>query len=138
LEKWNDQSWHNDAMPHSTLYLTPEVDQTGDSPCVEVWVNYEDPEGREIPCSGRFIVEFLKDFSQESGSDVQLYTGEDEDIARQFARGADDSCGYGSSSGGFTADHPRHRQNRQPRHSQNLREPLRRVRTIRAKSSCTF
>jgi hypothetical protein len=81
---WSDNSWHNDAMPHCTLYLVPDgVPQA----VVEVWVNYEKPEDREVP--PRYEVVFQRDWQAESSEDVTLYMGDDEAEARAWARSAE-------------------------------------------------
>jgi hypothetical protein len=84
-DSWNDSSWRNDACAHATLFLTP--DESGEGPVVEFWVNYPDPKDREV--EWRYDVAFQRTFELESGSDATLWIGEDEDVARQWARAAE-------------------------------------------------
>ena len=81
---WEDSSWHNDAMPHATLHLGSKDPQI--QPVVEVWVNYPRPEDREIGTA--FEVNFMRDWSGESGADVTFYSGEDEALAIVWERAA--------------------------------------------------
>jgi len=83
--QWDDASWGNDAMPHCVLYLTDGDPE--ETPAVEVWVNYEDPNDREVP--PRYMVVFMRDWAGESSSDVTLYQGDDEWTAHACARGAE-------------------------------------------------
>jgi hypothetical protein len=81
---WDDNSWHNDAMPHCTLHLGSQNPQI--QPVVEIWVNYPRPEDREIGTA--FEVVFMRDWSADSGDDVTLYSGEDEAAAVIWERAA--------------------------------------------------
>lgn len=83
-EAWHDDSWHNDALPHCSLFLTPNED---DGPVVECWVNWADPKEREIP--PRYIVDFMRSYTAESGWDASLYEGEDEEQAKLFVQAAE-------------------------------------------------
>jgi len=81
---WEDSSWHNDAMPHCTLHLGSANPQI--QPVVEVWVNYPRPEDREIGTA--YEVNFMRDWSGESGGDATFYSGEDEAAAVIWERAA--------------------------------------------------
>lgn len=82
---WRDFSWHNDAMPHATLFLIGEG--ADNDPVVEVWVNYQKSEDRQIPPA--YMVMFQKTFVVESSGDWELYAGEDEQVAKRWARAAE-------------------------------------------------
>ena len=84
-EGWIDHSCGNDAMPHATLFLTP--DEGCEAPCIEVWVNYASKVSREV--SRRYEANFRRTWNLESGADETLYLGEDEAAAKQIARGAE-------------------------------------------------
>jgi len=84
-QSWNDSSWHNDACAHATLFLTP--DESGEGPVVEFWVNYADPNDRRIPA--RYDVVFQRSFELESSDDATLWAGDDDQVARQWARAAE-------------------------------------------------
>lgn len=83
-DSWHDSSWHNDAMPHASLFLTGNE---SDGPCVEFWINYEKPTDREIPVG--YMVVFQRSWVVEEGCDVALYEGDDENIARHWVRAAE-------------------------------------------------
>jgi hypothetical protein len=81
--EWDDSSWHNDAMPHATLYLAQTEHP---QPVIEFWVNYAAPEDREI--GTLYEVVFQRDWAAESGTDVMLWQGEDEAAAVIWERAA--------------------------------------------------
>jgi hypothetical protein len=86
-EQWEDNSWHNDAMPHASLYLREAKEgDTYPMPTVEVWVNYPKPDDREIGTRYEFV--FCRDWAGESGRDLCLWRGEDEEIAKIWERAA--------------------------------------------------
>ena len=78
---WFDQSWHNDALPHVSMFLTANE---SDGPCVEFWVNYEHATDREVP--PRYMAVFQRSWVVENGGDAVLYDGDDEAVAKQWAR----------------------------------------------------
>lgn len=80
---WEDNSWHNDAMPHALLYL---VQSAYPQAVIEFWVNYPGSEDREI--GTRYEVLFLRDWGNDSGADVLLWRGEDEAAAVIWERAA--------------------------------------------------
>ena len=84
-EQWHDSSWHNDAMPHGTLYLT--ADESNDAPVIECWVNYAKRSDREI--GDRYMVVFQKSYACESGADELLWHGDDEETAKMYVRAAE-------------------------------------------------
>lgn len=57
---WVDQSWHNDACAHFT------------SPCgsFELWVDAVEPEKRDCPDEGRFVLNAVQDDRQDLGGHV--------------------------------------------------------------------
>ena len=69
---WEDTSWHNDAMPHATLYLD---DHDNPQAVIDFWVNYAKPEDREV--GELYEVVLARDWGAESSSDVSLYLGDD-------------------------------------------------------------
>jgi hypothetical protein len=84
-ESWHDSSWRSDACAHATLFLTP--DESCEAPVVEFWVNYSDPKDRTIP--SRYDVVFQRSFELESSDDATLWTGDEEHLARRWARAAE-------------------------------------------------
>lgn len=79
---WEDFSWHNDAMPHSILFLRGQ-----EGPNVEAWINYPDPADREVPPRFELVYRVADDGLEMSG-DETLYMGEDENEAREWAQAA--------------------------------------------------
>lgn len=80
---WEDTSWHNDSMPHATLYLTPDGNPQA---VVEFWINYADPAEREI--GTLYEVVFQRDWAAEDSRDEALWRGEDEAAAVIWERAA--------------------------------------------------
>lgn len=70
---FEDESWHNDAAPRAVRALREGLQLT-------VWVDYDDPNEREIPGSSKFLVVT----ETEYGEDV-VTLGEFEDEASAIA-----------------------------------------------------
>ena len=49
-QEWTDESWHNDVSPSFSTKL-----ETGNS--IVLWVNYAEPDKREVPGSSRYTVQ---------------------------------------------------------------------------------
>ncbi len=84
-DSWHDSSRHTDTCAHATLFLTP--DESGEGPVVEFWVNYPDPKDRQV--TWRYAMVFQRTFEFETGSDATLWVGDDENVARRWARAAE-------------------------------------------------
>lgn len=76
---FKDVSWHNDAMPHCTIELKgPEV-----TPLIlELWVDYEDREQREVPSWPRYMAGLAWEEQRSEGFLVNIYHGEAENDCR--------------------------------------------------------
>jgi hypothetical protein len=84
-KQWDDNSWHNDAMPHATLELGGD---TGDDPTVSIWVNFPDVADRELHRDDTYGIVFSRVSSLDGGENM-LYSGSDEHAARQWVMGAE-------------------------------------------------
>lgn len=66
---WEDISWHNDACP--SFEVMPETDARG---AVRVWIDYPEPDRREVPGAARFVC-FVD--TMGGGDECTIYAGED-------------------------------------------------------------
>jgi len=82
---WQELCRSTGACAKVTLLLTPE--ESGDAPAVEFWVTSLDPKDRSI--RARYDVVFRQRSAAEAGSDVTLWAGDDEAVARAWARAAE-------------------------------------------------
>lgn len=80
LSHWQDYSYRNDACAHSAY-------EVGEG-FVRIWVERDAPEDRDSMARGKYSVQFCPD-DQVSEDMVELYNGEDADIAALWAHAAE-------------------------------------------------
>ena len=57
-ESWRDVSWHNDACP---CFQAMRDDSGGNWKACRVWIDFADPDLRDVPNGKRFTVVFIND-----------------------------------------------------------------------------
>lgn len=70
---WEDESWHNDAMPRSCRVL-------GNARVLSVWVDFDAPEMREWEDGGKYTV--THEDALRTDDLVEVYSGDSEDEAQ--------------------------------------------------------
>jgi hypothetical protein len=72
---WLDNSWGNDAMARAALSLSADPYDTGETPMLALWVNYDGKDSREI--GDKYALNY-EPTGYSSGEDVtEIYKGDD-------------------------------------------------------------